>query len=253
MRERLGSKWRGIALVLCAIIFLAGCFGRRGVEYVGEHPELYSVALASILGRRGRGLEARGTGQPSVSLTEQDDYGRMFFFYGEGDGIAGRVIVQKVEGDYAYFYQHYNFILTSRDYDLRFSPEDIEVLKKTNSWNQPMSDDSAFVRVRISRHRDSGPISNSRLIEVHHQAFSSSTASNRQITGNTFFLRTDNYGRAVYYWDAVRGENSVAMLFQPDHSIDLEMGLFEITDRVRYQTELREFMEANGWDTPFEE
>ncbi|MCL2864744.1 MAG: hypothetical protein FWE25_04280, partial [Lachnospiraceae bacterium] len=64
---------------------------------------------------------------------------------------------------------------------------------------------------------------------------------------NIFFLRTDNYGRSVYF------RRNTAILFQPDHSFDLETGVLEIIDPVRYQTELREFMEANGWDTPFEE
>ena len=93
MRGRLGSKWKGMALALCVIILLTGCFGRRGVEYVGEHPELNSVALDSILCRMGHELGGLRAHQPSVDPAEQDDYGRIFFFYGEGSGIISWVIM----------------------------------------------------------------------------------------------------------------------------------------------------------------
>ena len=53
------------------------------------------------------------------------------------------------------------------------------------------------------------------------------------------------------------GENRVryhtVMLFQPDNSFDLETGVVFFEDFYRYQSQLKEFMEANGWDTPFEE
>ena len=44
----------------------------------------------------------------------------------------------------------------------------------------------------------------------------------------------------------------VAMLFQPDNSFDLETGAVFFEDFYRCQSQLKEFMEANGWDTPFE-
>jgi len=44
----------------------------------------------------------------------------------------------------------------------------------------------------------------------------------------------------------------VVVLFQPDHSFDIETGILVTTDRLSYQTELRKFKEANGWDTPFD-
>ena len=76
-----------------------------------------------------------------------------------------------------------------------------------------------------------------------------------------FFLRTDEYGRAIYLGlgrveESESAERTyLAILFQPDHSFDIETGWLEIEEEYfnNYQTKLREFMEANGWDTPFEE
>jgi len=259
MRGRIISNMKRIIMMLYLIVFLTGCLGGR-FEYVGEYPELYSVVMSSILGARGYEFGGLRGIQPTVYRLDEDSYERMLFMYVEGEAFASAVIIQKIEEGYVYFYPHYNFLLTTHDDGGAITSEETEVLREINSWDQPISDDSVFVRVRISRHRESGPISNSRLVGAHNQIFPDSTATRNQVVANTFFLRTDSYGRSVYAketgeWEADGSWSAtlVAFLFQPDYSFDLEVGVLEVTNHVRYQTELREFMEANGWDTPFEE
>jgi len=235
---------------------LSSCFTEREVLYPGHHPELFSIAINSILGARGfqvGGLPG-GTGiNATTRVIDEDNYERILFSYGEGD--ISYVIMQKVDEDYVYFYPHYNFISfqgvwlswEERQHSRRITDEDLEELKKANSWNKEMSDSSKFVRVRIVRRKEDGPISDDKLVRASHLIFPERNSTRTQIITNTIFLRTDRYGRAIYSF------GGYAALFQPDHSFDIETGILEITDRFNYQTELRLFMEANGWDTPFEE
>ena len=254
MIKKLGVK-RELILVLSFTIFLTACLPPIEFEYIGDYPELYSVAINSILGARGYGV-AHMT-QPNIIVLEEDDYGRILFSYSESaaagnTGVSpfNRVIIQKTDGDYAYFYPHYNFISNSSG---RFTDEEIETLKEANSWNQEMSDSSEFLRVRIVRQQDEGPITDEQLIETHHLILPDSTANNHQIIGNTTFLRTDDVGRSIYLRRGTIGQNSIAILFQPDHSFDIETGTLEIINPNNYQTELRLFMEANGWDEPWDD
>ena len=239
-------------LFLSFIIFLTSCFQQGEFEYLGSYPELFSVAINSLLGARGfyiGGSPGSGGIQLLIRIDDEDEYGRILFLYRDDFflGEDSRVIMQKIDGDYAYFYPHYNFILRSRENINRFTDEDIEVFKKINSWNQEMSDSSEFVRVRITRQKKDGLVSNDRLIETFLYLFPNTTLTTSQKLSNVIFLRDDNYGRSIY---------SIGMfiiLFQFDYSLNIETGILEITDRYNYQSKLRLFMETNGWNTPFEE
>ena len=256
-------KFVKLILLLIFAFSLKTCFFERDFEYNGDYPELFTVAVNSILGARG--YIYGPIAQPIIAVLEEDDYGRVLFSYSEGASNIGpsmtndnRVIMQRVEGDYVYFYSHYNFISSSFENNRwEFTEEDIESLKDANNWNQEMSDNSQFTRVRIVRQKEEGPITNEQLINVYNEIFPGSGRSDGNIiAAGMTFLRIDDYGRSVYL---ARGSGSewigtfVAVLFQPDHSFDLDTGILEITDVIRYQTELRLFMEANGWNEPWDD
>ena len=246
------KKWK-LTCLLIFVLFLTGCRGE--FVYQGDYPELYSVALASILGQLG--LEMGGFAQPPlIVIIEKDQQGRVMFRYNEGNSLSRNnlVIMQNVDGDYAYFYPHYNFISIDRG---NFSTDDIEALRVANSWNQPMSDSNEFVRVRISRQRDRGPVPEDDLIEVYHAVFPNAQLTRHSAAATLMtFLRNDDYGRSIYLGEGVGEELLgvyIVFVFQPDHSFDLETGILLIEDPNNYQTELRLWMEANGWNQPWEE
>jgi len=254
MLKKFSIKYK-LVLVLSFTLFLMGC--SRDFEYVGEHPELFSVAVNSVLGVRG--YLPGHMNQPNITVVDRDGYGRILFSYDEGHDVGddsllsgfNYVIVQKVEGDYAYFYPHYNFI---SGFDSgHFTGEEMAALREVNSWNQEMSDSSEFVRVRVVRQKEEGPISDNELVEMHHLIFPDLNFSRGQIIPNVVFLRIDGYGRSVYLVSRGGTGTHIAALFQPDHSFDVDTGILEIEDLTNYQTELRLFMEANGWDTPFDD
>ena len=239
------------------MLLLTACIGGGPTHYHGQHPELFTVAVNSILGARGQAVD--GPRQIAwIVILAEDDFGRILFRYSEdnfGVSEANRVIVQRIRNDYVYFYPHYNFISSSRDYNWDFSNEDINDLKEVNNWNNPLSDDSEFVRVRVSREFPVGPISDQQLVQVYHEIFPGVPLNRHQneILRMVYF-RTDDYGRSIYLGIGM-GENwhgvHKAILFQPDHSFNSETGVLLIEDVNNYQTELRLFMETNGWNTPF--
>ena len=277
--------------------FLNRWFREPEPVYVGDYPELFSVAISSVLGM-GSDIAWQ---HPNIIILEEDNYGRILFEYDEGHLYRSRLIMQKVEDGYAYFYPHYNFILSSRpnivilgtyipDFQdeeilaqwlelqeefrerrdslvefsevsesmhlllaeiVEFPDEEMERLRQENSWNQEMSDTSEFVRVRIVHEKETGPVLPEILVEVDYEFFSemSFRTSVNDISYHVVFLRTDYYGRSIYFAHGVYTQ--FVILFQPDHTFDSETSILEITGRSSYQTELRLFMEANGWDTPF--
>ena len=239
-----------LILLLISTIFLTSCY--RDVTYIGDYPELFSVALHSLLGTKG--FEEGHSGPPTIRVLEEDSYGRVLFSYRENE-ISSHLIIQKVNSDHAYFYPHYNFML-GRIQDV--SEEELDGLKEANSWNQPMSDSSEFERVPIIRLKEAGPVSLEAHIEVYFELFPQITdhLSNRNVIYQMYFLRTDRYGRSVYLARGTGSEwrrNPYAVIFQPDHSFDLERGVLEITDMDNYQTSLRLLMEVNGWNEPWNE
>jgi len=286
-------------LILLPITFiLSGCFltfqPRPEPTFIGDYPELFTVAVRSMLGVGD--LTVRGSG--GVTIIEVDDYGRVLFEYTEACcGHSSRLIMQKTDGDYVYFYPYYNFILNTRraisrvehvpdfqedevrerwielqqelrnrieneldESDVReamdsilrstddFPARQMEALKQANSWNKPMSDTSEFVRVPITREQERGPVPPEILLAAHNEVAINIFGIRRPMVSvngihlNLLYLRTDDYGRSIY------ASSQRVYLFQPDYSFCIETGFLEIADRWRYQTELRLFMEANGWN-----
>jgi len=234
--------------LLCVLLLLTACYPE--FEYTGDYPDLFSVAMSSILGAAGSYTGGVGF---QIEVLEEDDYGRILYMYMVHCSITPirHIIMQRSDGEYAYFYPHYNFISGLG----RLSRGDaFDELKEANSWNQEMSDDSEFERVRIVRRKEAGPISDRQLLSVYQDIYPDTQINRRNnMRYWMIFLRADDYGRSVYLGLGVGREwmyTDIAVIFQPDHSFDLETGTLVITNHNNYQTELRLFMEANGWNTP---
>ena len=298
-----------LATAVVLIVAITRFFSRPlDPTYTGDYPELFSVATHSILGAYG--VDGH---QPGITVLEEDNYGRVLFEYSEGNLLPSRLIMQKVEDDYAYFYPHYTFILQQtqrypsfseyipdfQDEEMleqwlelqvelreleredherrldeefpmpgeelsevrelmrliweevpRFPDEEMERLRQANNWNQPLSNTSELVKVRVVREKETGPVPPEILVDVNNDLFPNSPpfTDTSSISYRMIYLRTDNYGRSIY----AAGGDRYVILFQPDHSFDLEADMLVLTERNNYQTELRLFMEANGWDTPSE-
>ena len=262
-----------IILITISMLLLLSCI--QGEEnnpdidfYKGEHPELYTVAMHSLLGQRGFSFHSGPhIFDAMIVVLEVDTFDRVLFLYFEQPNARvsshNLLISQKSNEGYVYFIPHYNFISSEQPWTLilealDYLPEEVEELKKLNDWNQPLDLERAM-RVPIIRRKD-GPTSD-RAVETAYQAAITSVADG-PLGGyrNIIFFITDVYGRSIYVGTGLeRGHETgegflaVVMLFQPDGSHDPETGVMQLLDFQNYQSELREFKELNRWNQPLEE
>ena len=256
-----------IALTIIIIFGTSGCWSRY---YKGDYPELFTVALNSLLGITG--VAPNMIDDPGITMLEEDNYGRTLFMYREGRGLGISILIsQKSDEHYVYFYPHYNFIIfetfaemtarTERMEGLRldqFYPEAIEQvdeLKERNDWNQELNlEKSTRKEIDVfNNFNREGPVRDSILLELYNIALGDD-AFEHPLKYYVNLLTTDDYGRSVYWGTGGEWNNRryVVMFFQPDGSFDEVKGFMEWEDRLHYQTALREFKERGGWNQPFE-
>ena len=240
------------------LVLLTSCFMFQPFEYRGDYPELWSTAVSTIPSATGISFNGR---QPDMGIIETDQYGRILFAYGEGLLPVFRVIVQRSDDNYAYFYPNYNHMTAPRvgtgysavQEQRNLYNEMIENLKIVNNWNQPLSDDNEFDRVRIVRRREDSSTPEDVLRQARGVILSHVDTSPRWTAAQMLFLREDAHGRTLYYWSFRDREMDVdrhwAVIFSADYGFDSETSVVELIGDD-YQTDLRLFMEANGWNTP---
>jgi len=254
-----------ISITVISFLLVAGC-NTHHTDYRGEHPELYTVALNSWPGAISFCKLSRGA--PTTDIMEEDDYGRVLFFYPLNSlEILILYISQTSDDEYVWFYPHYSFYAYKAE-DGRFQgfpsfskekflgsfpAEEIEEFKRRNDWNEEM-DLSKAVRVPIETHIKlrEGPINNEHLTQTHLEILG--PMDNERVTPSLRFFMVDDYGRSLYQGNRNWGKGddivfrSVMVLFQADGSYEY----LELADSILYdQTELREFKEQNGWNQPY--
>ena len=264
------KKMRNVTkIILLTIIVVFGTSGCGSRYYRGDYPELFTVALNSLLGVVG--VAPNLIDDPRIVVLEEDNHGRILFMYEEGRGLGISILIsQKSDGKNVYFYPHYNFIIFKTFEEMTFRvtrdglqmnhlyPEiiaQIDGLKKRNDWNQELNLEKS-IRKEIDVYNNfnrKGPVKDSTLLELYDLALGDDAWEN-PLKFYVNLLTTDVYGRSVYLgtggeWD---NQRHVMMFFQPDGSFDEVKGVMEWVDTHTYQTALREFKELNGWNQPFE-
>ena len=253
-------------ITILMVLLVSGCTLIFGPDdtwakyHMGDYPDLYTVAINSILGTHGYQWDGRAF-PAEIRVVEVDSYGRVLFLYFEGSAIStySLLISQKRDGEYVYFFHAINFISTihgggyNQELFAHFLPEEIEELKERNNWNQGLNLDNT-TQARIVNRKESGPISDRALVQAYEIALGDDALGGAIRLGRVTFSYTDNYGRSTYIaWGRWDGESRrhVVLLFQADGSFDVDTGVMELHDLQRYQDELRVFKEINGWNQPF--
>ena len=265
-----------IALFLLFVFFVFARLGVIGPDHRyhrGNYPDLYTVAINSILDSRGYQMYSLPL-PARIHVVETDDFGRMLFLYWESNphwefniiSAFSLIISQHSYGGYVYFYPHHNFIsvrhmlnLPSSDFvpnisqlEEDFTANAIEELKERNSWNQELNLDYA-VRVPIvyTKEDRDGPIYRETLLSAGIEVFELEEDERRSPFFH-FFI-TDAYDRSIYvvHGASVGDRRIFVVLFQPDGSFDIDTGAMELLDLQHYQDELKALKQQNGWNQPF--
>ena len=243
-------------LILIVLVpLIASC--RDLYLYQGNDPELYSVALESVIGSRSYVMN-------QVLRIEEDAYGRVLFAF-FGDFIYGVnsdqseaiaiVIAQKTDSNFAYYYDSSNATavisihsldeeLTLKLIESYFEEAEIENLKEKNDWNKPMNNKLLF-RTEVTRkktceidRRELRPYED--LLEGNMSS-GSVQCYGEDRNGYTLVsvktLLTETYGGpfAIYL-----------LIVNQDHELISPDAVMRVTDIFDYEA-IKRFKEENGW------
>ena len=270
----MSSKRFRICTFLMVLVFalspLTGCFlfGNNSEDYIynGDHPELFTVAINSILGVKGYILSER-VFSPDIDIVEVDDYGRTLFLYHEN--TISLVVSQKSDDGYVYYYPYHNFITIQRfasgkgywnyvneqipmeEIEDSYTPQAIEKLKNDNDWNNPIDLSKAVKTEIVNTKTDRyGPVDYKVLQQLYRELFDEKISKNEARRYFAYFV-TDDYDRSIYTVWSSEYEYYV-ILFKPDGSYDNKNDILVLSDAYNYQDEVKEFLDSHLWNKPLD-
>jgi hypothetical protein len=222
---------------------LQGCFPFFLIKpsYPGKHPELFTVAIHSLIVARGFSVSGPPAG---IRILEEDDYGRILFYHSEGVYNNHRLIAQKSDNTYVYYYPDFNFISTD------FRQKTME-LKEKNDWNRPL-DKSKLIKQRIVKKKARYRLSRNNGEKIYREA--TGYNGNTRIFRESRYITSDKYGKKMLFTcGRIPGSEWICLLviINADGSCDLATCFTRLTESFHYQHELKAFKELNGWSEPW--
>ena len=139
-----------ILLLIGLIVFFVIRSFYRG--YTGKHPNLYTVAINSVLYTSGHSFGADRYMNSKIEIIDEDEYGRTIFtysenYYGKGydDVMTFRslLVCQHANKNEVFYYEDVNYMIKPQASNSEkiedFSNEEIETLKELNDWNEELN------------------------------------------------------------------------------------------------------------------
>jgi len=239
------KKLLPVFLVLITV-FLSLFSGCSFNGYKGKYRAAYTAAINCIPNTRGYWCgEGPFFKDPVIYPLEKDEYGRTMYVYFESHWSSDFretfhvLIVQKEDGDTAYYYPEDNFLskampyadLSHSDYTSSktkerlysvYTDEELTALKTLNNWNEPIQtekcDHSSFRTISEHVFKQNGrggniSFSSNQWNEVIRQTAIENghvlsyqdeygNIDNIDVYSKIYWMSTDEYGRELYYIDA---------------------------------------------------
>ena len=143
----IGKKRIVVILTLVMLCFVSCDFHpTAGLGTDESDYPLYSIVMVGAVGGESAG---------HINRIEEDDYGRVLFEFGIGNllnsyfkGLKGYGICQKIDDEYAYYYDTYWCVFGGHNIAEDLSEEDISALKELNDWNNPLNEDAQYAKIK---------------------------------------------------------------------------------------------------------
>ena len=267
------------ALVLLLVLSLSSLCACVYPGYMGEYPELCSVAWTNLVDINGHWSDGEMMGGPYVDVIETDSYGRVLFSYSERQYIDNPdgtyfecvylVVMQKKDETSAYYYPENCYYCVTVDVDNEEYSYDADViakLKLLNDWEKPI-DESKCDSTAIVTKRPDGKVKNGDndtflegvIRRYHERSGRYISPKNISFVGYSRFVTVDDYGRELWtvytefeeYTEKMEIHYSYKFLIvvMPDGSCD-ESTVVLLEDTYNAQDAVKSIKEANNWNNP---
>lgn len=238
-------------LIVMVLLCFSACWPRLpNSVYKSDHPELFSVAVNSVLG-----IEA--SKWDKMEILETDPEGRVLFKYYSNikafpdEYLFILLICQKSDEIYSYYYDDYCFFIFRNESDI--TNEQIVKLKEMNDWNKELNDEkltkvkSSFDQLICSDER------NKALNEKFKSYFIPQE-------GHKYFfypITIDQDGKQLFFIrnfklqtgnDTVGYFETYIMILNEDDTFNEDTFLQKLDDEYNYQEQLHDFKKLNNWN-----
>lgn len=238
-------------ILLIFIMILTSC-GHSG--YSGDHSDLYSVAVNSVLWLNGYSWESDYECNPQIEIIEEDNFGRTLFTYyekyykGANFSFSALIICQHSNEKEVFYYEDVNYIvkeqtLYSQNIE-KFNDDDIEYLKLINDWNKEINYEKC-VRKEILNSKQKIPnekeiqnliIDKFELVNGEYSLFIDYLTSN---------MHDSKY--IVYGYIRKNEHEGICFIGLVENSEVVKMNIFVPSNVYNYKDEFIEFKEVNDW------
>lgn len=230
---------------------LTGCAACSYKGYSGNYPDLYTVAINSLLWNGGHSTGADRYCDSEIKVLEKDEFGRILFTYYEKEfgmgtrSIFALIVSQYSEDGYVYYYEDCNYLNAEPEKHItsqQFSQEEIENLKVENDWDKEINlvkcTKKDIIREKRSLPTDKEAIKEAAVLKLNSGAIKENIC--------VFYLTSDNKCNFIAYGTVVNVDYElyfVAFVNSEGEIID-----WLIPENLyAYQEELKNFKQKNGW------
>ena len=259
MNEKLNKLGKIGVFIICVIIVILVI----KVYFIGpsvrEHQDLYTVAIHNFLGAYGYGTNGEIPMSPAIGVVETDSYGRVLFYYSEGLGPhgCGYGILQKSDGEYAYYYED-DCVFPAKDdwngngeitHEEWLNETQLAQLKARNDWDLPLNDNKCSKALIVSQ-KPEGMLKrkDADFLNAVSLYFAAQGRAAPKSCSSEVFQTADLFGREMYVF--YTEDAWYVVIFGPDGSCSGSQAVMEITDNWNYREALKSFKQVNGWNLP---
>ena len=239
-----------LSLVFTLIIF-SGC---KYKGYSGVNPDLFTVAINSVLWTNGYSWGADFVCDSTVEVIDKDSYGRTIFAYCEkyykgGDiTFSALIICQYSNEKEVFYYEDTNYIIKKEvtlSYKVGiFSQEEIEYLKLINDWNKEI-DYNKCVKKEITKNKPEIPYKE----KITNQIIKHFNLINGEYDIFMDYLTSDLSNSKYIIYGNIRkhGGEDIIFIGLAEKDNDIKLNIMIPSNVYDYKDEFINFKQANNW------
>ncbi len=245
-------------LAVLLLVILSSCsLDCAYKEYSGEYTDLYTVAINSVLWINGYSLGADFECDPQIEKIDEDNYGRVMFFYHEEYYKASNIcfsaliISQASNKDEVFYYEDVCYIVKEQvmytpEPDEVFNAEEIDYLKSINDWNKEL-DYEKCLRREITKSKAKIPFEK----EIEKRIMDEFDLSDEQcFVCMDYLTNNSDDSKFIFYGHIWKSESTgicfVGLVEKENDSIT-KLNTFVPSDVYDYKAEFMAFKQANNW------